>query len=458
MPEDTVSVEDKRKQSFGLTFDRNIMKIFKIKQSIFKNVIETDRKSYQGSIYNGSLNLKTGSNSLLMDNTFSYELDNTFLEKKDTYNTDLRLSYYRDYNTIDLNLKLLDSNQDVYTYQEKTDNQDHQEYYDNIILQKRFYDYVLWNFKQSGDFRRSIFDVEKEKNNWTFDNYIDSYFKYEQKSYSIKTGMKHNFKKRYLKIDDQNRKTIERGLYGVTQFYSSFVDTLSFDMSVFLSQNYHSYPYNSLDNDRQIQLFRIYLQDKINHFINVNSLFSMQRSHEIYINSSLSSNNNRKTTYIIQPELISVLNPNLQIFNKYNIRATYENYIWNDYLNDRFYRRITGEWGINILDSEDENDRLQLSYSYDSNETADYQSSDWYMTSGNIIRTISVKLKMSSDKLTYRIEPQLKYEYQNYESEVLMDMNWNFLPDSHLRIAINPIGDTFNKLIWKVSANLEFVY
>lgn len=459
LPEDSISVEDNQKQMFGIVIEKSLFEVFTLNQSLAKSRIETVDRTFIGSVSNSSIIMFINKGSYLIDNYFNYELNKTFLESREQQTSNLRFAYTRALNQFDLSVKLLSLDQDVYTYQEKTDYQKKLDYLDNLILQRQFMDLIIWNFKQNGDFRRNVYQNNRNKNNWTFDNYIDSYFKYDNDNLLLKLGAKHNYKKRYLKIDEQNRKSIDRSLYSYIQFYELPADTISIDVSVLLTQNFHSYPYNSLDNDRQIQLFSLYIQDQLNHLVSINGLASLQRSHEVFISSSLSSNNNRKTTYLIQPEIMTQLSNNFQIFNKYHIRATYENYIWNDYLNDRFYRRINAEWGFNLGKNQELNrSRLQVSYSYESNETADYNKSEWLVNSRNIIRTISGKLRINQDRLTYRIEPQMKYQYKKYESEILFDLNWNFMPESSFKITINPIGNTFNKLIWKVYAGMDFIY
>ncbi|HPM00617.1 MAG TPA: hypothetical protein PK816_00560 [Candidatus Cloacimonadota bacterium] len=459
LPEDTISVIDRQTQTVSLRIDKKFWHIFSFKQLIAASKINSVNNKYSGNLYESIFSMRYTNDKWRIDNSFQYYLNHVFLDKKKNHLSKLYVSYQKDKKYIEIDLSLNHTSQDLYNYQVISDYTNRMDYNDHIKFQIPLMNQFNWSFLHTGNFRKNAYNVNKQKNNWSFDQLIDSSLNHQNSMYSLNIGVKNGLKKRYLKIENQDRKSIDRSLYSNIQFNQNMVDSLSLDLSVLLTQNFHSSPYQILDNDRQIQIGTLILQEQINRNIGIKNLFSYQRNHEVFIDKTLSSNNNRKSTYIFQPELVTQITNKLQFYNKFQLRATYENYIWNDFLSDRFYRKLTSEYGLNVINlNRNKNSRLQVSYSYETNETADKKAGLWYRNNQNIIRIYAARFRMIHQSLDYRIEPQIKYHYQSYEADILFDANWHFAKDSSLRISVNPIGKTFNQFIWKASINFEYSY
>ncbi|MCB5249922.1 MAG: hypothetical protein RBS16_04800 [Candidatus Cloacimonadales bacterium] len=459
LPEDTVSVVDRQVQLVKLSANKKFMDIFSIKQSFATTKIDAQLNEYRGNRTETTFETNYNLANWGLYNTMNYQNNTVFLDKYENYNNNFFATYNNGMTRIDTDLNLSHQVQDIYTYNAKSDQSKRIDYNDNIRLQIPLMYGLNWSFLHYGSYKRNNFDYNKNRENRTLEQFIDSSIQNDNQYFSIVFGVQNGYAKRYINVNKQDRKTLDKSIYSNIKINQSIIDSINVVLSVLLTQNFHSEAFKMLDNDRQIQIGSLYLQEQLNSIVMLKSTFSIQRNHEVYIDKSLSSNNNRKTTYILQPEIVSSITEKIQLFNSYNLKANYENYIWNEHINDRYYRRLSAEYGFKAirLNSNPESS-VQISSIYETNETAERQSSQWYKNSQNIIRTYAVKLKMYKDNFDYQVEPQLKYHFKKHEIDIMFNMNWHYATNSFIRVNINPIGTTFNKFIWKAFIDINFTY
>ncbi|MDX9870103.1 MAG: hypothetical protein RBS92_05185 [Candidatus Cloacimonadales bacterium] len=459
LPEDTISVIDRQTQIVNLSANKSFYDIFNIRQDFAYTTINAQNNDYHGHFSESALETNYQSDYWQLNNSTKYNINYVFLDKKENYLSDFTFAFNDGHRVIESNINLSQQIQDLYIYNTKSDVAKRVDYNDWVHINMPFMQEIIWNFEHNGNLKKNTFETNHERENSSYEQFIDTSLENDNQYFFLVIGSQNGYTKRHLNSNNQDRKSIDKALYSNIKVYQNVVDSLSIKLSVLLTQNYHSQDFKMLDNDRQIQIGSIYLKEQLNPIILLKSLFSIQRNHEVYIDKSLSSNNNRKTTYIFQPEIVSNLTEKLQLFNNYNLKSNYENYIWNEHLNDRFYRRLSAEFGFkaNRLNKNPESS-LQVSGIYETNETAEKQGANWYRNNQNIIRTIAVQLNMFNDNFEYKVAPQVKYHYQKHEFDILFNMNWYFAKDSAIRFNINPIGNTFNKFIWKAFINIDFVY
>lgn len=220
----------------------------------------------------------------------------------------------------------------------------------------------------------------------------------------------------------------------------------------------HSTPNEFLDNDRQIKSLSLNLKELLNPKLMISTTGSYQIIDEVFISKYLSSNNNVKSTYILQPEITGILNDHFELFNRYQLRATFENYQWNDLINDRYYRKLEYESGMRFKYDPFNSLISEVIYTYITNETADKINNEWLKNNKNIVRIYAVNVNLKTDSYNVIIQPQFKYEYGNYETELLFELDKKIFENSNVKFSFNPMGQTFNSFVWKAYIELYLTY
>ena len=457
LPEDSISVVNKTDQSAGISFKKILFKNFYLNQLNALNKIESKEYLFYGKTNRSDLVYFLEKNHYSIRSSFNYSLNDTYMEKHESNAYSIQFNY-KDPFLFNTFLTITNSKQDSYEYQAESDTQYKNIYLLNSSLSIPLYENFQWNFIQNSGFKKNNYSEYSYKNNWTLDHYLESNIKLYQNSSKNNFGIKSNIKKRYLKIDNQYRKTVEKILYDTFSMESTLIDSIIFDVNLQLTQNYHSLSYQFMDNDRFNQFFSVSTFNIINKNMIFKNYVSYLISNQVYINRVLSANNNQKKTYFLKPEYRVNLFNNFQFYNIYSLRATYEDFIWNEYQTDRFYRKLNGEWGFIFLQEAEDDFRLLASFNYETDETAENIDSSWVLNNKTITRYYSLKYTSRLKKLRINIEPQIKYLYKNFETEMLVDLQYLINQNSYVKFYINPFGNQFNTLIWKTGLEMSINY
>lgn len=458
LPEDTVSVIDRKKQTITLFTEKNINDYLSISQELTRAQIKNALDSYNGNRIYSSINLNLYNQSITFRNKSSYLYQDTFLDKKRNLENDLNFSVNNSLLDATASIKLNNSVQDLYTYSQKTDELALTDIYNSLSTRINIFDDYSFNYSHNLSYKKNNYHLNNKKSNSIFDSVLDTYVQQYNDDYIFFYGFKYNYYKRELNLESQNRNSLTRMLYVNGLFKDVYLDTLQINTSILLTKNMHSTPNEFLDNDRQIKSISFIAKELFNPFLLFSTSASYQVTDEVFISKYLSSNNNVKSTYLLQPEITGILNNYLELFNRYQLRATFENYQWNDLRNDRYYRKLEFENGIRIKIQSNYFFLAEVLYTYITNETADKKNDSWLKNNENIVRIYSINLKLQNERFSFILEPQLKYEYHNFETELLFESDINLQKDTFIKFSFNPIGKTFNTFVWKAFVELSLTY
>lgn len=457
LPEDSVSLINKRNQQLGVLINKKIPGNITLTEYVGLNKLNNSNYQYSGLLNKTDINHIIPGEFYQISTNFHYSSTDTYMDKFETKYLTISSKYK---NTCDFlnTLSVYDTRQNIYEYYQYTDTQKRNDYTLKTTFSVPFLESFRWNINQNSSFRKNNYALLDYKNNWTFDHNLESSLTSYLSTSKNNFGVKTNLKKRYLKDINQYRETIDKTIFNTYTSEGFLIDTLTVDANLQLMQNFHSDTYKFMDNDRLNHFVSLMAYNIMTPAVHLKNFFSYHQSHQVYISRSLSANNNLKKTYFFKPEGKVFFNDKFNFYNNYSITATYEDYKYDEYRNDRFYRKLNGEWGFAFRSSSDNVNRFICSFIYETNETAEDQNNSWKLNSHSIIRYYVIKYTGQYKTVRISLEPQLKYLYQTFETEMLADMVINLNRQSYLKCTINPMGNRFNALIWKAGLELSLTY
>ena len=462
LPEDSISINDKRINKIGLGFNTkwldNKLHIHQKSQYI---KLSSPLNNYYGWSSENQLshNLEFLNNSI---NTSVYYFNNDiFLDRYFSRGFDITYRY-NSYNSMLFKLKHDYIEKETYSYNLNNDTSKRMDYFAEIRNHYYVTDNFDWIIVNRTNYRKLNFTYNKNRDNWLYDN--DFLYQFNIRSYLGVYYASFNMinKKRYLKSNDQFRDSDERKLLLGTLWNLNFVDTLRVEIMSPINQNYHSDSYRFLDNDRVINSYLISL---VNNFKNhkINNTLQFFNGEQVYIDRILSANNHKKLSYLWSPETQVKIFNNIYLINKYQVRADYEYFIWNEFLKDRFYRSLNAEWGVRVF-SKSYNmwyyDFFSTYFAFilDHTEAAENEDGNWYRNNNEYQRKYLMSVNYQKKNFIISFQPLIKYYNHSFESEFQADTTFKIGNDLAISSSLNPIGRQFNKMIWRFSANVTYSF
>jgi hypothetical protein len=217
-----------------------------------------------------------------------------------------------------------------------------------------------------------------------------------------------------------------------------------------------------MDNDRVMNTYTLYTINRFKRHLLHNTIQVLQ-GEQVFINRVLSAYNHDKTSYLWQPEADLYLHQYLRFINKYQLRADYEDYKYDDFVNDRFYRILNAEWGVCLLNADDyfyqigDNSYIYFAFLLDNIETAERDTNIWYRNSSDYQKQYLLAINYQTKHLALKLQPVLKYYNDIYETEVQTDVSIR-LQNLHLQASINPIAKQDNKMIWRFNFGVNYEF
>lgn len=233
-----------------------------------------------------------------------------------------------------------------------------------------------------------------------------------------------------------------------------------------------------LDNDYLNKLLRlnwtVFWKDRIR----VSNKVAYSTKDEIFLNATLSANNNTVTGLQWQPECDVLIGDCFLMQQEYQIRADYDNYYYNSFsnINDTFYRQLLASYHL-VYDStplisklttpkwsllpfrkrNTEAVRIDLGYSWEQSETSS-QDGDIYYVNGEIKKqNLSCAFQKQYDVGIYQIMP--KYSWGTWkEYSLLVSAIWQLNQNSVAEINLNPVGESISALDWRISCSVNLFF
>ena len=463
MPEDSVSVNDKHINQLGLGYAVSFLnnKLF-LKQTGSYSKLENPLHEYFGIITDTAISYQ---NQAFYSNLYLSNND-TYLERNNKHGAEIATSIKQIKNTdASIRLKYDHHAMDTYHFNTKEDRSERDEYLASLKFSYKITEDLDFTIENQGNYRRLNFEENLSRNNRYYENNFTYQinYKYIFGDYFARLNLLNN--SRYFRLNNQSRDSAEKQFTLGGLWTTTLADTLRFEVGNSLLQNFHSGTFNTLDNDRVMTSYTLLL---INNFWNntIKNTFQFFQGQQIYIDKTMSANNHEIQNYHWTPEAELYLNQYFKLYNKYTLRAYYENFIYIDFLNDRFYRNITAEWGIRFLDKyiQVNNQKTGVLYDYfdvyaafilEHSENAEKLEDIWYKNNSEYIRKYLISMEYYKNNFHLRLMPILYYFQSSIESEVQIDLNM-ILGDLTLNTSINPIGRQYNKTIWRFNFNLMY--
>ncbi|MCL2063429.1 MAG: hypothetical protein FWG98_03525 [Candidatus Cloacimonetes bacterium] len=478
MPEDTLSVSDKYLRQAGLGYSASFLqeRIF-IRQSGSYLRVDNPQKYYSGWLTDTRVNFQDLFQNTYVQSSLYHTNNDTFLERNNAYGMDF-LYRYNNINNVILRLRYDMLAKDIYLYNEFDDRSSRDEYLAHINMSYRLTERFDFMIDNRANFRRLNHEENITRNNWFFENNFDYLLNYRYIFGQYFARLNLQNRTRYLKSNDQSRESDEKQITIGGLWSFAVVDTLRFEVGNSILRNFHSGEHSFLDNDRVMTTYSLFTNSNFNrHWLkNTMQIFNGK---QVYIDRLLSANNQDILIYQWIPEAEFYLHKNIRFYNKYVIRADYDYFIWHDFLKDRFYRYLSGEWGIRFINGnmifsnssisldnlvqtyqlKDNNyyDRFEVytAFILEHNETAENDEGVWYINNSEYMRTYLLSVNYIRNNVFLRIQPVVKYFNESFESEVQVDLNLIF-GDLILNTSINPIGRQFNEMIWRFNLNVMY--
>lgn len=463
LPEDSVSVNDKNIQKAG--FGTNISFIENRINFFHENTytkLNNSHNDYYGWFSKYALNYSNRTSNYLRNNRYDFTL---YYNNNDVYldrskNAGINLIYnYQKTNNFLLRTYLDYKKNDIYSYNKKTDEN---ELYDCLVefkSLKLLTTSLIWDLHNQSNYKKTEYKENYNRNNRTFDNKLSYKLTYKSNPIDYYIVLNILYKKRYLKFNNQDRESFEKKLINGAIINFAMLDTFKIEIVTSLLQNFHSDSYNFLDNDRYLNSYNIYILKNFKNFHIANS-FSYINGEQVYIDKLLSANNHNKKSYIWIPEFEYHFSKSLNIFNRYSIRADYETFIWNEYMNDRFFRNLNGEWGLKIKGYMNENNdntfQIYTAFILEHSETAELLDDKWIQNINEYQRKYLISLTINHRFIYFKFQPLLKNFNDNYEIELQTDLICNVQDNLYFTISVNPVGKTFNQMIWRLNTSLKY--
>ena len=478
LPEDTLSVSDKYIRQAGLGYSASLLRdrLF-IKQSGNYVRVDNPQNHYYGWLTDTRVNFQDIYQNNLFQSTLYHTNNDTYLERNNSYGIDL-LYGYSNINNLHLRFRYDMQARDLYLYNELDDRSERDEYLAQLNLLYKITDRFDFTIDNRANFRRLEHEENISRNNWFFENNFDYQINYHSIFGQYFTRLNLQNRTRYLRSNDQSRESNEKqiifgGLWNIAVF-----DTLRFEVGNSILRNYHSGEYVYLDNDRAMTTYSLFSTSNFQGHSIKNS-FQIFQGQQVYIDRLLSANNQEILIYQWIPEAEIYLHRNFRLINKYIMRADYDYFIYHEFLNDRFYRYLSAEWGLRFFNFTHASSTLRgyylespheaifidrgngfdiyAAFILEHNETAEKEEGIWYRNNGEYLRSYIVSMNYIKENYSLGLQPALKYFNQTYESEVQIDVNL-YIGDLLLNTSINPIGRQFNEMIWRFNVNVIYMF
>lgn len=459
LPEDSVSINDKLIQKSG----------FGSSSSFFGNSLQFNQENKYVKLegpfkeyYGWESNYRALYSKMFDVNYFDIQLH--YIDKDiylDRSNSKTAFFIYRYSNNFLFRSRFNHSNSDIYSYNQKTDKNLLNDYSTDLSFDLIITDNFLWKLKNITTYRRNEYQVFNIRDNWTFDNDLDYKLIFKTEYTQIYSGVNLALKKRYLKSGDRYRESFDKKFINGINWQTAIIDTIKFETTTSLLQNFHSKYYEFLDNDRYSNSYNLFLNKKT-YRTQVSNSFTFSKGKQVYIDRLLSANNHDKLSYIWIPEIEYYFLNNYTFYNRYQIRADYEKFVWSEYLNDRFFRNLNAEWGIsyknyfNILHNNADFIDIYFAFILEHSETAENLSNQWIRNSSEYNRKFLMQFIYNNHFLNFRFQPLLKYFDKSFESEFQTDLSASLTKDFLFTFSINPVGKQFNKMIWRLNTSLQY--
>lgn len=255
-------------------------------------------------------------------------------------------------------------------------------------------------------------------------------------------------------------------------------DSLLIDYTIELRRTIYPDSEHKLDNDYLNNVYKLgwilFWKDRIRI---ANRLLYLQKE-EVFLDESLSANNNTVTGLQWQPECDIILGDCFLLHQDYQIRADYDNYYYNNFseIKDTFYRQLSADYHIlydstplaakitlpkwNFLPFRSRNTeafRMDIGYKWERIETSTKED-DVYIVNGiEDKQTLSCMLQKQYGIVICQLYP--KYSWGNWrEYNLLLSAAWQLNRDSVAEFSLNPVGPELHDLDWRIYCSINLVF
>ena len=271
---------------------------------------------------------------------------------------------------------------------------------------------------------------------------------------------------RYVKTFEQEENSYEQNIYSIfnkTVFSPSIGDSLVFTGSSTFKKTSTPSPLNLTDNDQISNSLELtYIGQFGNRFRFRNRLL-YYLNEQVYISSSMSGNNKIRNSYNLLPDINIHLGMGIYFYQYYHLMADYDDFVWDDFNQDRLFRRLTAAYQI----AYDPGRSFFKSYSYTPSSPIflsflyEYLKKDSGEMNGSIytrvneseIHKFCFDIRVGIDNVTFTSKTTY-FQSNLKELDEKMSVMYEFSDKSFVSININPNKASLEKFYWKVSVEL----
>jgi len=233
-----------------------------------------------------------------------------------------------------------------------------------------------------------------------------------------------------------------------------------------------------LDNDYLTQSLRFGWTTYWKERIRLRNRFLYQNKEEIFLDSWLSSNNNRITSYQWLTDNDILLSDCFLLQQSYNLRADYDDYFYNyiEGITDNFYRQLTVGYHMIYDDTplttklgdrrwlnlpfgtlQTSAFRCDLGCTWERSQTS-HKVDNYYLIDGDWLKqSVSLLLQKQYGLGIYALMP--KYTWGDWrEYSLTVSTQWKLQKDSYIDISFNPVGEHLDELDYKLTCSVSLVF
>ncbi|MEA1972983.1 MAG: hypothetical protein U9N34_06795 [Candidatus Cloacimonadota bacterium] len=395
-------------------------------------------------------------NSSKMGDKFRFK---TFFEK-----TDLDFNWEEEFNTqlvwgisnnFEVDIDYTRINKNIYEFQENSDYLQKTISNVNFDINKNFLSFIDIKLYEKYIYNDYHYDEKVSKNYNKSDLQSDLTLNYSIWNFDIKNSAGLNlFTKNYF---SSNRKIFMRTKETSNQIIMNFAqnDSIVFRTNLKLEQTFNPENNHYWDNDIASNLNQLSLFYHYKEAINLSTHIYYKRSKEVYISSEMSGKNKTKKTYKLQPILDIELTPYITLNQEYLLQANYDDYKWNEYYNDRYFRRLKADYFLEFTDISYFD--FKLFYGYENNDSGENYENYYIKLNQAIIHKYEISIAYNYQKINMIFEPSLIKKNQK-EIVAKSTLSYELSQNSYAGLRITPTYYESDRPFWRVDFWFDYTF
>jgi len=335
-----------------------------------------------------------------------------------------------------------------------------------------------------GDFQiKSNYEIQRyRKTESSLKDYQNDYknigfvFSYPYRDIRVSVGAEASITDKDFEIDENTTSESYKAVFWNAIFQPGLLDSIvvhsRFDLKQTDVPNANSRTdYDQLNDVIQMGVYYFPLDN-----CHVQTQFNIFKSEQIYLFSEMSGENNTKTSYNLIPNSEFIFGNRFIFSQSYHIRADYEEFIWNELKENRFFRRLVASWKI-CYDESDyfanssttywrhlpgqfilEPWTIFLEYKLTENSTGNWINDYFEIHSQRQVQDIIADIQREWNRFKLHSATRITWVDKEREYNQLAEISYSINPSSYAIISVNPVGPDRNNIDWRVNVEIRLEF